>query len=193
MRDSERYSKLDVGDISKNIEFKKAHNCKPFEYYLKVVAPDLEENFPAVIPTFASGIVRLLNTSQCWDTYDFQHGNGLHLYTCDNHPTYPRNTQNFQMTFYRDIENVSSQKCLDAYALQMTGCHHGFGNQYFKYDEKEKFILLGNNNQCIEADNGNNSLILKECDTNNLKQKWEWGFVNLTALANYESVARKMN
>lgn len=193
MRQPLRFSSLDVGDLSKNFEFKVTHKCKPFKYFMEVIAPDLEENFPVVVPTFASGAVRLFNTSQCWDTYNFAHGDILHLYACDNNIAYPRDNQHFLMSFYRDVQHFSSQKCLDSYGLKFIGCHHSFGNQHFRYNQTTKQIFQGANKRCVEAETDYKTLIMADCKDDNLKQKWEWGFVNLTALENYESIAKKIN
>jgi polypeptide N-acetylgalactosaminyltransferase len=58
-RDPERYSELDVGDMSYMKNLKQKLQCKPFKYFIEEVAPDMLERYPYIDPpAFASGAVR---------------------------------------------------------------------------------------------------------------------------------------
>jgi polypeptide N-acetylgalactosaminyltransferase len=57
LRKPERFSRVDVGDISKQLAIKEKLQCKPFKYFLEVVAPDMLEKYPPVQIEFASGAV----------------------------------------------------------------------------------------------------------------------------------------
>lgn len=135
LREPERYKFLEVGDLTKALAYKKTHDCKPFEYFLKEIAPDLEEIFPTIETVFTSGTVRLFNTTECWDTYNEPIGAQVHLYECDKNSVNPRPTQFFEMAYHRDIRHKPSQDCLDAFEFHTTECHLLFGNQYFRYDQ----------------------------------------------------------
>lgn len=64
-RHSERYEKLDIGDISKQVELKKKLICRPFDYFFDVIAKDMLEYYPLEEPVhFASGTV-------CSNSFDF--------------------------------------------------------------------------------------------------------------------------
>lgn len=55
-RDPEHWNSIDAGDVSYMLGVKKKLNCKPFKYFLEVVAPDMLERYPPVEPpAFASG------------------------------------------------------------------------------------------------------------------------------------------
>lgn len=58
LRKPERYRNIDAGDISKQLEVKKRLQCKPFKYFLEVVAPDMLEKYPPTQTEFAIGVVR---------------------------------------------------------------------------------------------------------------------------------------
>jgi polypeptide N-acetylgalactosaminyltransferase len=133
MREPDRYKNLNVGDLSKALEYKKIYNCKPFEYFLNEIAPDLEENFPTIVTVFASGTVRLFNTTDCWDTFSEPVGSQIHLFECDEDKVHPRDTQYFEMNYYRDLRN--REGCVDAVEVRTRECHFQFGNQHFQYNQ----------------------------------------------------------
>lgn len=57
-RHPERYENLDVGDLTPQLLLKRKLNCRPFSYFLEVVAPDMLERFPLEeFKDFASGTV----------------------------------------------------------------------------------------------------------------------------------------
>ena len=45
-RDREKYALVDAGDISYQLNIKKRQQCKPFSYFMEVVAPDMLDRFP---------------------------------------------------------------------------------------------------------------------------------------------------
>jgi polypeptide N-acetylgalactosaminyltransferase len=58
-RDPEEWYSLDVGDVSQMRKIKQKLQCKPFQYFLEVVAPEMMEKFPPFeTDVFASGAVR---------------------------------------------------------------------------------------------------------------------------------------
>jgi hypothetical protein len=57
-RDPDRYARVSTGDISYQLYVKERQQCKPFKYFLDVVAPDMKERYPLdEPPEFASGAV----------------------------------------------------------------------------------------------------------------------------------------
>jgi polypeptide N-acetylgalactosaminyltransferase len=56
-RKPERFARVDTGDISKQLAIKEKLQCKPFKYFLEVVAPDMLEKYPPTQTEFAKGVV----------------------------------------------------------------------------------------------------------------------------------------
>lgn len=59
-RDPDEWNRLDVGDLSYMRGIKEKLKCKPFSYFLNVVAPDMLDRWPPDEVEFASGAVSLL-------------------------------------------------------------------------------------------------------------------------------------
>ena len=57
-KDPDEWYPLEVGDVSYMRGIKKRLKCKPFKYFLEVVAPDMMDKWPPYeLPPFASGAV----------------------------------------------------------------------------------------------------------------------------------------
>ena len=57
-RDPDRYARVSAGDLSYQFYVKDRQKCKPFKYFLDVVAPDMKERYPLEEPPeYASGAV----------------------------------------------------------------------------------------------------------------------------------------
>lgn len=57
-RDPTRYEKAETGDLSAQLAIKEKLQCKPFSYFVDVVAPDMLDFYPFVDPPpFAKGAV----------------------------------------------------------------------------------------------------------------------------------------
>lgn len=83
--------------------------------------------------------------------------------------------------------------CFDSYGegskreLKTFSCHHGQGNQYFRYDLNTKQIIHGpvRNKHCVEVNIETQSVYVTACNVKKLEQKWQWGFVNETNIRNW--------
>lgn len=54
------YRNIDAGDLSEQKAIREKLNCKPFKWFMKEVAFDLEDYYPAVEPPpFANGEVSI--------------------------------------------------------------------------------------------------------------------------------------
>lgn len=139
--DPERY-KLDPGNLTKAFELKKRLNCKPFKYFVEVIASDLSERFPPFEhPHFASGaIFPDSNSSFCITFIGPGTNEPLKLTECSNNRKNPLPNQAFAMAWQRFISYHTDKThiiCLDSAqteAVNMFGCHWDFGNQLWKYD-----------------------------------------------------------
>ena len=58
--DPERFAKIDAGDLRREKLIRKNLNCKPFQYYLEFVAPEMLESFPYIDQgIFAKGAIQI--------------------------------------------------------------------------------------------------------------------------------------
>lgn len=91
-----------------------------------------------------------------------------------------------QMCFdsYGDSKMVNGQPRKD---VRTGGCHHGQGNQYFRYDLDTKQLLHGpiRNKNCVEVDIPTQSVYVTTCDTSRVQQRWQFGFTNETAIRSW--------
>lgn len=105
----------------------------------------------------------------------------------------PQHAQFFTLRHYRDIELKGTMFCFDQDEVGnlLTGiCHHAQGNQYFRYDLETKQIHHGSKhrNECLDMDETKTeagAVFIAKCDESSLSQKWNWGFLNETALVNW--------
>lgn len=57
-RNPQRYEKVETGDLSSQLAIKEKLQCKPFSYFVDIVAPDMFDLYPLVDPPpFAKGAV----------------------------------------------------------------------------------------------------------------------------------------
>jgi polypeptide N-acetylgalactosaminyltransferase len=135
--DPKRYA-LDPGDLTKALKLKNDLNCKPFKFYLEVIAPDLVDRYPPVpMSNFASGtIMSEADPSMCVSFVGKLTTDPLQLRKCDESPSNPREPQNFALTWHRAIVYRVNKDplCVDAQDVNMYVCHYNFGNQLWKYD-----------------------------------------------------------
>lgn len=196
-RDPDRYARVSAGDLSYQFYVKDRQKCKPFKYFLDVVAPDMKERYPLEEPPeYASGAIQSMADKKfCIDKMNRPKEQPLGIYFCGNNKKRPQNNQHFILRYYRDISDSEMESCFDSYGegekreLKTFSCHHGQGNQYFRYDLKTKQIFHGpyRNKHCVEVNIGTQSVYVTTCNENKVEQKWEWGFVNETNINNWIS------
>lgn len=129
----------------------------------------------------------------CIDTYGRDENNQLGLFYCAENKNSPQHSQYFTLRHFRDIELYSTMYCFDqseSGTLITSVCHHAQGNQYFRYNPATKQIHHGSldRNECIDMSPSKmqiDAVFLAKCDDKSWSQKWNWGFVNETALANW--------
>ncbi|CAO1434782.1 unnamed protein product [Diamesa hyperborea] len=196
-RNIERFSKIDAGDLTKQHEVRKNLKCKPFKYFLYEIMPDMLSRYPIEtknLPVFASGQIKSVsNRDKCIDTLSKSEFDSIGIYEClDADPENIPGTQFFRLTFFKAIQPGMHDHCLDSYKCALPQCsYHGYGNQYWKYDHVNKMIINGNdvdNQKCLTGNFDKNELSVTTCDPLNDDQKWEFTFINMTALDSWESI-----
>lgn len=128
----ETFDDVNPGDLTKAKELRKRLNCRPFEYFLEKVMPDLEERYPWYDrPTFGSGAVQnIAARSMCLESEG-----GLRITRCDKNLTEPKLSQDFVLTYHRQLKlHNDNHICVDGHALTLEPCHFAFGFQLWYYD-----------------------------------------------------------
>jgi polypeptide N-acetylgalactosaminyltransferase len=120
--ESERYAKVETGDLTKEKLTKKNLNCKPFQYLLEFVMPDMLERYPYIDPgVFASGVIQSeADLELCVDTLNKQNESPIGLFECHDNLTNPDYTQDFVLSWHRQIKkNDRNDICLDTHMTSL--------------------------------------------------------------------------
>ena len=192
----ETYLDVDAGDLSKQIALRQKLQCKPFRWFLEVIAPDLLKTFPPVLPPdFASGVIQSKAFPQyCIDSMGGGSNAAIGLHQCAENKTHPQRTQYWSLSYIRDIRKQSDSICLDVHessnnaTIWMWSCHNGGGNQFWSYDMQTEMIVHGiRKTSCMEAfvANGELAVFVNPCDAQNPRMKWSFGWVNQTAIESF--------
>lgn len=131
-----RYKEVDAGDLTDALARKKKLNCKPFQYFLDEIAPEICERYPPVrYGVFASGaIISDADPTLCVTFMFKNYEDPLQMSRCSENKTNPGWSHYFTHTYTRTIKfQDSSWKCLDSAAPNLMDCHFNFGHQLWKY------------------------------------------------------------
>ena len=130
-----RYNKIHPGNLTKPIAVREKLKCKPFKYFLEVIAPDLLAKYPYDPPQFTHGTIKLMDTNYCVDTMNKGLNKPLELFSCDDNSPEPRATQNFEFTQYRDVRERNSEICWESSKVSLQICDLRLHQQKFYYDQ----------------------------------------------------------
>lgn len=181
--DPARYAKIDPGDLTKQLEFKKRMNCKPFKYYLDNVATEMLERYPLEPVYVYGGSLQLQSNKLCLGLYNLQFEPIPRLYPCSDDPKNPKKGSYFMFTFLKTIKyNDYSDQCLDAAKANFLGCHNSGGNQGWIYNSTTGLIRVSYYNKCLAGKGLNQEVYLEECNEKADHQKWTWSLKNETAI-----------
>lgn len=194
--DPRRYEKIDPGDLTKPKEIRKRLNCKPFRYFIEDIAPDFLARYPPTHdqPVFASGQLRSLAEEKvCVDTFYRDEFQPIGLYYCQelDYLGQPPQSQFFRLNFMKNIVFGFMEYCLDSWKMSMLQCSYlEYGNQYWHFDPERRFLINGGDDEeyCLTANLGNQTLSLSPCDEGNDEQKWSFTYENKTALNDWKNI-----
>lgn len=189
MRNPERWS-IDAGDLTEQIAVRERNQCKPFKWFLDTVAPDLMEMFPPIEPPpFATGLVRSVsNPKLCLDTMN--KGGNIGVYPCSK-PEKPSMTQNFQLSWRKDIRNYD-MRCFKVSAnieLAPVFSQRCYNRDYvdsFSYNVEEKTIIYKRYGKCLSMNIDDKSVFLDTCKKEDKNMQWDWQFVNATRMLEWD-------
>lgn len=155
----------------------------------------MEKYPPVPLPDFASGAIQSeADPNLCIDTHN---QNKIGIYTCAEDKVNPQSTQNFALSWQRDIRQRYGEQCWDVSeggnaAVTLFGCHGMQGNQLFRYLPLTKQIKHVISNRCLDADLDKKEVFVGTCDSSRDNQKWNFGFVNSTAVNDWENSGLKL-
>ncbi|XP_030373050.1 N-acetylgalactosaminyltransferase 6-like isoform X2 [Scaptodrosophila lebanonensis] len=185
------YIGIDPGDLTKQRALRSKLKCKSFKWYLKNVAFDVVNRYPPFEPLdYAHGVIQNLgNPELCVDSRTKPVG----VKECDGNLEHPRRSQFWALTWRRDLRLKAVRRaCIDPNTFEtraplwITLCHTQGGNQYWFYDHRAKLLKQGQHNQrCLELLPQSKELIINKCNNTNIYMHWHFGFINRTALDNY--------
>ncbi|KAL7049519.1 hypothetical protein ACKWTF_003737 [Chironomus riparius] len=194
-----KYKSVDPGDLTEQLKIRDKLKCKSFDWFMKEVAFDLMDKYPPVEPpNFASGAIQsLANPTFCVDTLSRGEKNKVGLYYCAMDKANPQATQNFALSWQRDIRIRHGEQCWDVSEsgnspVVLFGCHGMQGNQLFRYHLDTKMIQHVISNRCLDANVAKKEVFVSTCDNDNSNQKWMFGSVNETALNNWITSGSKL-
>lgn len=82
--------------------------------------------------------------------------------------------------------------CIDSMKMNLYSCHHGFGNQLWKYDLDTHQIQVPGQDKCMTGDVVTKEISATKCDPLDINQKFTWGFLNETAFKNWQTYGIKV-
>jgi len=195
------YRDMDPGNISQQVALRDKLQCKPFSWFMKEVAFDLPRHYPPVEPPdFVSGEIRSSAIKELCVDSKFKGANErIGMSRCSKDSPGSSGEQRFSLTWRKDVRPHKRQKvCWDvsSYDSQapviLYDCHTQGGNQAWKYDAKEKWLVHGGNPRCLDCNPGTKELFVAKCDKASKTQKWDIENVNLAQLAKWEDPTRDL-
>lgn len=131
------------------------------------------------------------NPTYCVDTLSHSEKEKIGLYYCAADKVKPQSTQYFALSWMRDIRIKHGEMCWDVSEsgnapILLFGCHGMQGNQLWKYDQQLKHIIHLHTARCLQANFGDKTVFVSTCRKDEDSQKFNFGYVNTTALDDWE-------
>jgi len=194
------YRDMDPGDISEQVALRKKLQCKPFSWFMKEVAFDLVKHYPPVDPPdFVGGELRSASAPKlCVDSKFKRANERIGLSACSKDSPGSSGEQRFGLTWHKDIRPANRKMCWDvsSYEAQapvlLYDCHGQGGNQAWRYDTREKWLVHGGNPRCLDSNPGSYELFVSKCDKLSETQKWDIENINLAQLAKWDDPTKDL-
>lgn len=193
-----KFNLSDPGDLTIPKLVKQKLNCKPFQYFLDKIAPEMYTSFYYQLDYpghFAVGAVK----SDALPTHCLNYNSvskPIELYKCRNwSETDIMWSQKIRLTWHKKLRHYKSDHCLQD-NLVFDHCNYSDGseNQNWKYDIDTKQLIIQNSKHlCLTTAVENKTLSLKACNETDVNQKWTWSSFNDTALRNFDKINFKFN
>jgi len=194
------YRDMDPGDISEQVALRKKLQCKPFSWFMKEVAFDLPKHYPPVDPPdFVNGEIRSSADPQfCVDSKFKRANERIDLAKCSKDSPGSSGEQRFGLTWRKDVRPTSRKVCWDVSSSEaqapvlLYDCHGQGGNQAWRYDVNEKWLIHGGNPRCLDCNPGSKELFVAKCDKASPTQKWDIENINRAQLAKWDDPTKDL-
>ncbi|KAH8248815.1 hypothetical protein KR032_003458 [Drosophila birchii] len=181
-RNPEFFHNVDAGNLTALKALRKQLQCKPFHWYMTMVAPDFLAKFPtSEPPPLASGAIQsVAYPPLCIDTVKLEHNQPVGLARCSNPPG---KYQDWILTQENEIRLKTGLGCLEEGGtngiVNLYHCHNLGGNQRWYYNPKSKWIQHSEvSSSCLQAipPKGSNpgQVVSSYCNKRMEEQKWNF-------------------
>lgn len=189
-----KLNQIEAGNLTQQKLLRNQLKCKPFKWFMEHIASDLLKAYPPVKPVdFASGAIQSLALPElCLDIGNVEPRHLLDddvLKPCSPDLKYPYVSQKWHLGFRRDLQHRGN--CLEVQTwsshapIWLWPCHNRGGNQWWYYDRNTQMLIQGKdefNRRCMEVDVDTRKVFVDFCNLANKQQKWQFGYVNETAM-----------
>jgi len=195
------YRDLDAGDISEQVALRKKLNCKPFKWFMKEVAFDLVRHYPPEEPPdFVSGEFRnQAEPKLCVDSKFKGNNERIGMSACNKDSPGSSGEQRFSLTWRKDLRPSKRQKvCWDVSSSEaeapvlLYNCHGQGGNQAWRYDVDNQWLVHGGNPRCLDCNPGTKELFVAKCNRQSPTQRWKIENVDLLQLKKWEDPTKDL-
>jgi polypeptide N-acetylgalactosaminyltransferase len=178
---------MDPGDLTERFKIKERLKCKPFKYFLDEIVPEMLERYPAhPRGDFAKGTIKFkAKSSLCITRREF-FNEQLVLTKCNTDEETLIFEQQFTFTWNRFIVTEPWQ-CIDGGLPNVADCHFQHQEQFWIYNVTTHQLFNPYNDKCISKVKKSLNLTMTGCQENDVKQKFTWEYLNVTALENWEN------
>lgn len=184
---------IDAGDLTKMKIIRSKLKCKPFDYFLEEIAPEMfqryfyQHRYPGF---FGSGLIKSYEAPDlCLDTLG-RHDSKIGLFQCRGETNHTTNSnQYFQYTWHRKLRPRGSEECLGQSAKMCRCRYDGWSHfQDWKYDFKTKQLIYLRDKKCLTSNKLKKTVDMADCKVNQMNQKWIFSNTNEKALRNFDRI-----
>lgn len=162
---------IDMGDISDQLNRKKEMNCKSFDWFMKEIAYDVLEKYPPLPPNKKWGEMKNEANQLCLDTFGRHPPEAAGVSGCHGFG----GNQMFRLNTEGQL--TSGEWCLKAEKgdkVSVAWCVMSSVNGPWVFKDETHQMYHKDLDRCLAVHPENQSLLTRDCNDNDLFQKWAW-------------------
>ncbi|KAH8339088.1 hypothetical protein KR074_003887 [Drosophila pseudoananassae] len=174
---------IKVGSLTEARALKKRLQCKPFKWFLDHLAKDFLNLYPVEETSdFAFGVLQSLASPKlCLNRTEDNPGKPK-LSQCPIEHMFPYlDLMKWTLTYRRELRSDST--CLEMRnplgEVYVFSCHGQQGNQFWSFNTTSQQVVHGQmkgSRRCLEIQPDAKGVTTGQCDPNNPKQRWSFGY-----------------